>query len=49
MAQSKLKLEEDVNKQLRQFADSLKASDEYHDQGIRLCERVITFYFNIFQ
>ncbi len=32
--------EREVDAQFRKFADNLKASQGYHDKGIRLCEAV---------
>lgn len=40
MALSKLHLELEVDRILRGFSETLKPFEEYHDTGVRLCEKV---------
>jgi len=40
MSLSKVQFEKEVDASLRKFADDLKADEDYHSEGIRLCESV---------
>ncbi len=40
MSLSKVQFEKEVDASQRRFADDLRADEEYHNEGIRLCENV---------
>lgn len=48
MALSKVQLELEVDRNLRRFSEALKPAEEYHDAGVRLCEKVALFFWECY-